>query len=179
MSGGQLRPEKTILLKNSIDGKFYFSLRAQLLQAHRRMAHSTEPGQRSKHAKILSYIPDPLNLFKDNELPSCRSFPGHYHSSCSDQCFLRSSFHLFISFGNCIFFFKYTLGLSPWPTKQHSSLCIPWGEVLPNLYSENRVCARACRPRWKVWFISPGDGWGQCQPRPPLLPLMKWHLFGW
>ena len=152
---------KIILLKNSIDGKFYLSLRAQLLQAHRGMAHSTEPGQRSKHAKILSYIPDPLNLFKDNELPSLCSFPGHYHSSCSDQCFLRSSFHLFISFGNWIFK-KYTLGLSPWPTKQHSALCIPWGEVLPNLYSENRVYARACRPQWKVWFISPGDGWGQC-----------------
>lgn len=104
VSGGQLRSEKPILLKNSTNGKFYFSLRAQLLQAHRRMAHSTEPGQRSKRAKILSYIPDPLNLFKDNELPSRRSFPGHYHSSCTDQCFLRSSFHLFISFGNCIFF---------------------------------------------------------------------------
>lgn len=45
------------------------------------MAHSTEPGQRNKHAKILSYIPDPLNLFKGqmNYLLSVPS-QSHYHS---------------------------------------------------------------------------------------------------
>ena len=104
------------------------------------MAHGTEPGQRNKHAKILSYIPDPLNLFEDNELPSRLSFPGHYHSSCNDQCFLRSSFHLFISFGDCIFFKIFLRAFSlTYKTAQLTLYSLGRGPPEP-LFREQSVC---------------------------------------
>lgn len=45
----------------------------------------------SRQTKVLSHVPDPLNLFKDSELPSLVPYQVT-SSSCGDQVFSRQQF---------------------------------------------------------------------------------------